>query len=334
MNPHFTTLGMFIIDDFSFADEQGNPTGKIGGGGTYAAIGARIWLQPSEIRMVIDRGYDFPSDIEQKLLKFGEEMWAFRDQPSAQTTRALNAYRGEHRGFEYTTPRIRITPKDLPPLGIEKPQTLHFICSPTRAAAIISEVKQVGGWSPLTIYEPIPDRCVPEELPALKKILHNIAILSPNAVEALSLLSMPSIETKDSIERAASSFLDFSIGEDGKGWVIIRSGAMGAYVRSRGRPGRWIEAYWTPEDEKRIVDVTGAGNAFLGGLAAGLKHAEGDVEEAVFYASVSASFIIEQQGLPTMEASSDTGDASWNADSPKERLRKLKERHPRTNDAE
>jgi hypothetical protein len=27
--PHFVTLGMFIIDDFSFADEHGNPTGKV-----------------------------------------------------------------------------------------------------------------------------------------------------------------------------------------------------------------------------------------------------------------------------------------------------------------
>jgi hypothetical protein len=26
---HFTTLGMFIIDEFSFADEHGNPTGKV-----------------------------------------------------------------------------------------------------------------------------------------------------------------------------------------------------------------------------------------------------------------------------------------------------------------
>ena len=25
---HFVTLGMFIIDDFEFLDEDGNPTGK------------------------------------------------------------------------------------------------------------------------------------------------------------------------------------------------------------------------------------------------------------------------------------------------------------------
>jgi hypothetical protein len=64
-------------------------------------------------------------------------------------------------------------------------------------------------------------------------------------------------ESKDSIEHAANAFLDFGVGKDGKGWVIIRSGAMGAYVKSRATSGRWIEAYWTPQDERRIVDVTG-----------------------------------------------------------------------------
>ena len=63
----FVTLGMFIIDEFSFLDEQGRPIGRsfapqeswLGcrilftgftiyfppqiGGGTYTAIGARIW---------------------------------------------------------------------------------------------------------------------------------------------------------------------------------------------------------------------------------------------------------------------------------------------------
>jgi len=45
---HLVTLGMFIIDEFSFMDDNGQATGEtrppqIGGGGTYASIGARIW---------------------------------------------------------------------------------------------------------------------------------------------------------------------------------------------------------------------------------------------------------------------------------------------------
>lgn len=69
----FVSLGMFIIDEFAFADAAGKPNGRslspqesalihpcsyfvrrstfflfffflqIGGGGTYATIGARVW---------------------------------------------------------------------------------------------------------------------------------------------------------------------------------------------------------------------------------------------------------------------------------------------------
>lgn len=69
------TLGLFIIDEFKYLDENGEPTGrsappsvrfslqpslsstrthnshdfKIGGGGTFAAIGARLWSVPSHL---------------------------------------------------------------------------------------------------------------------------------------------------------------------------------------------------------------------------------------------------------------------------------------------
>lgn len=72
----FVSLGMFIIDEFTFVDDKGEPTGQtlppqvralsicsiriynsklpcddqIGGGGTYAAIGARIWCRTAQTR--------------------------------------------------------------------------------------------------------------------------------------------------------------------------------------------------------------------------------------------------------------------------------------------
>ena len=128
--------------------------------------------------MIIDRGHDFPEHIQQALDAYGPEMWLYRDDPSRGTTRALNAYRGEHRGsvrralagivqpadcalslrFEYHTPRLRLTPRDLLGSKLSRPKILHFICSPSRAAAIMSEVKGVEDWHPTTVYEPIPVR--------------------------------------------------------------------------------------------------------------------------------------------------------------------------------
>ena len=52
-----------------------------------------------DVGMVIDRGYDFPSHIQNKLDSYGSDMWLFRDDPTRGTTTALNHYRGDHRGF-------------------------------------------------------------------------------------------------------------------------------------------------------------------------------------------------------------------------------------------
>jgi len=327
---------MFIIDQFEFLDEEGKETGKtldpqIGGGGTYAAIGARVWLPPHRIGMIVDRGNDFPHHVQESLDAYGSDIWLYRDDPQRITTRALNLYRGEFRGFKYLTPRQRLTPNDIQGTSLEKPANLHFICSPKRAQAIVSEIHSIPGWKPITIYEPIPDRCVPEELPALIEVLPQINILSPNSDEVLCILSMPQPPTKVSVEEACARFLELGVGPDGNGHVVIRSGSLGAYIACRERPGKWVDAFWREADAQKIVDVTGAGNSFLGGLSAGLLLANGDVFEAAFYASVSASFTIEQLSLPRLGGrggSSDMQDEEeWNGDSPHRRLLDLKSRH-------
>ena len=52
-------------------------------------------------------------------------------------------------------------------------------------------------------------------------------------------------------------FLNFGIGAEKAGWIIIRSGGMGAYLKSRDAPGTWVDAFWTAADSKKVVDVTG-----------------------------------------------------------------------------
>ncbi|CAE6526876.1 unnamed protein product [Rhizoctonia solani] len=337
MPKHFVSLGLFILDEFEFLDATGKPTGKtlptqIGGGGTYAAVGARIWLPASEVGQVVDRGDDFPASVQKELDNYGSEMWYFRDQPNNKTTRAVNRYTGELRDFDYLTPRIRLTPKDLPGTPLESPRQIHFVCSPTRATRIMEDVDMYGakGWKPFTIYEPIPFRCVPEELPALKQVLHRIDILSPNAEEALGLLSIDKTGVDDPsiIENAAARFLSFGIGKDASGYVIVRCGAMGAYGATLEIgivKGWWMPAYWRLEDNG-AVDVTGAGNAFLGGLSAGLYLSNGDVREAMLYATVSAGYTIQQLGLPRVDYMGTEAVELWNGDRPEERLALLKRR--------
>lgn len=55
-------------------------------------------LPPHEVGAIVDRGKDFPEDIQKSLETYGSDMWLFRDDPDRVTTRAANIYRGEFRG--------------------------------------------------------------------------------------------------------------------------------------------------------------------------------------------------------------------------------------------
>ena len=80
------------------------------------------------------------------------------------------------------------------------------------------------------------------------------------------------------------------------GWgakiVAIRMGAQGSYLTTSDG-GAWH----IPAVAKKIVDVTGAGNAYCGGMLVGVANGI-DLPEAALRASVSASFALEQFGVP------------------------------------
>ena len=55
--------------------------------------------------------------------------------------------------------------------------------------------------------------------------------------------------------------------------VIIRCGAKGCLVFTT-KGTSHIPAYWTAQEQERVIDVTGGGNAFMGGLVAGMDLAD------------------------------------------------------------
>lgn len=91
----------------------------------------------------------------------------------------------------------------------------------------------------------------------MKQLSHKGQPFSPNAEEAFSLLSRSLPVSKEGIEEVAKQFLALGVGHEGSGWIVIRSGALGAFVESRETQGVWVDAFWTPTDEHKVVDVTG-----------------------------------------------------------------------------
>lgn len=200
--PSVGTLGMFIVDTFRFIDEAGIDHGDggrgevLGGGGLYCAVGARIWLRPSEVLAVIDRGNDFADSGYQATLDHyaassspippssRTALWKWRDRKDG-TTKAVNVYRGEQRDFEYLTPKLRLDPIDLADHNTgQLPRYLHAVCSPDRAWVICDQVDELDlnayGRKGVTqvCWEPIPDSAKPENLNECLKVMARIAVLS------------------------------------------------------------------------------------------------------------------------------------------------------------
>ncbi|KAI0890203.1 Ribokinase-like protein [Annulohypoxylon maeteangense] len=85
---------------------------------------------------------------------------------------------------------------------------------------------------------------------------------------------------------------------------------------------RWIPAYHT--DASKVVDPTGGGNTFLGGLAVALARGK-SLEEAAAWGSIAASLAIEQVGTPVL-GKDDEGNETWNGVNVQERFEEFKTR--------
>jgi len=73
-----------------------------------------------------------------------------------------------------------------------------------------------------------------------------------------------------------------------------------------------------PSSQEKVIDPTGAGNAFMGGFAIGFVET-GDVIKAISYGAVSSSFALEQIGIPRRAVAED-GSELWNGDCVSSRL--------------
>ena len=78
------------------------------------------------------------------------------------------------------------------------------------------------------------------------------------------------------------------------------------------------------QQETKVVDPTGGGNTFLGGLAVALARGR-PIEEACAWGHVAASFAIEQVGFPVLSVDGE-GRERWNGVCVEERLGELRGR--------
>jgi sugar/nucleoside kinase (ribokinase family) len=154
-----------------------------------------------------------------------------------------------------------------------------------------------------------------------------VDIYSPNHVEFLATFGSgdgdgpPAEFDRTKIEEQVLRVLESGVGRNGDGAAVIRCGEHGCVVAARSYSIRWFPAI---HESSRVLDATGAGNAFLGGFAVTLSMTS-DLTEAAIAGSVAASFVIEQVGLPCRTTSRNTKEM-WNGEAFSGRVNRFRTR--------
>ena len=244
-------------------------------------------------------------------------------------------------------------------------RTYHLICTPARCIELVKEllakreklVASIPSLSekPIFVWEPMEHSCRPSERMSFYEALKYVDVFSPNHDEIQALFAdLPNTNLKDVGQGSAvidshafevSPFgLYLRLKANGFGEkisaLVLRQGEKGCTVCSANRQFR-VPAYHKPftdlSSEERdqwvnkVIDVTGGGNAFLGGFSIGLGMMSrwrkedpnldlSDFEAAAFYGTVAASFAIEQIGMPKMTYRDSDGTELWNGDLPSDRM--------------
>lgn len=297
------SMGMFCLDEVRYQATNRAYSNVIGGAGTFAALGAGVHLPPAKrhaARFVLDKGSDFSADMENLINDWGLGV-VWRQDDSRKTTHTLNTFVGnEERLFEYLSPKKQITPDDISAVS-PRVESMHLVCAPLRCVSFLKAVE-----SNVYVYEPVPTACFPNEFENLKiACAAGVSVLSPNALEAARFVNLPEPVTRAEIENLCTHFAFAKA-------LVMRCGAMGSYLSINGT-GKWYVPYH--ESPAKVVDPTGAGNAFCGALALALGM-NLDWDTAMAMASIGASYMIEQVGPPIYSPA--TG--LWNESSPADRV--------------
>lgn len=274
-----------------------------------ATFGALLYSldEPKSIGLIVKAGHDFPSTLEQTFTKWDVDLHIIREsnKPSPRG-RILYGRNASERTYQRLTAPLPSTTADLAAANMISAECFHFFDTPAAVNAQINEItllrSQQGIQScPVYVWEPQAKSCSPETFEHHKLLVEKVDIFSPNHAELTSFFE-PSpkgevIFDKATVEAQAQAFMP--LGTSHPICVIVRCAEHGCYIialSEHGTQRAWAPAYHLPGSDK-VVDTTGAGNAFLGGAAIGyLKHE--DLLTSIAYGTVAASFVVETVGLP------------------------------------
>ena len=276
-SPSLWVLGCFTIDDVVLPDGTTSAS-QCGGNAVYGALGAAIWR--SGVGMAARVGPDFPEAHLRELERAGIGLHLV---PVAAPS--------IHNWVRYASGDVRrmgiwadsgshadqsIRADELPP-AIARAEACHVAPMPfTIQVELVRHLRSAG--VALISLDPHDEHVAgnEEELTAL---LGEVDLFLPSRAEAQLLYG------HNDPEAAARSFV-----AAGPQAVVIKLGAEGSLVCGPDRV-----CHHVPAAPARVIDPTGAGDAYCGGFLAAYA-GRPDAVNAAYHGAVSASFAVERRG--------------------------------------
>ena len=283
--PHFVSYAGLIVDDIVLPDGR-TFMNTLGGGGTHALIGMRVWSDRLGYFAAV--GSDFDEEHRAQLERLGIDLRGLLRRDDLQTARAWQLFERDERRIEIFRTNIEDFYRaeariDEMPDDYSHARGYHIIHGTfSEMADVLARLRAVNPGARI-VWEPPPLQDG-DSADCLGAILSQIDVLSPDVTEVRDITG------HDALGDGIAALL-----ARGAPIVALRMGARGSWVFTAAG-----DAYTVPAFPTTVVDTTGAGNAYAGGFVVGLADG-GNVAEAAAKAAVSASFAIEQFGVPTFD---------------------------------
>jgi sugar/nucleoside kinase (ribokinase family) len=271
-----------IVDDIVLPDGR-SFMNTLGGAGTHALIGMRVWSE--RLGFIAAVGADLDLQHRALLEGLGVDLRGLIEREGYKTARAWQLFEPDERRIEVFRTREEDFERAKPefvdiPADYLAARGFHIQSGTLAELADLAARLRAANPRVCLAWEPAPSQLIGP--PAdVRAVLSQVDLVSPDLGEGQMLTD----------EQAPERILDRLVGWGGR-LVALRMGAQGSLVATADGA-----RYRVPAVPATIVDVTGAGNAYCGGFLVGLGSGLG-VAEAAARAAVSASFALEQFGVP------------------------------------
>lgn len=264
----------------SIESPTGNAENVLGGSSIYFAAAASFF---GPVRLVGAVGEDFPPEFLKTFQHFNVDLAGLETRKGSKTFRWRGKYHENMNRRDTLDVQLNVLAEALPPVPQAYRDSRYVFLANTHPAGQLALLDQFPN-ARLTVADTM-DLWIETERPTLMKLLQRVDGLVLNNDEAEQLAG------DSNVIRAAEK-----ITQMGPKFVVIKKGEHGALI-SHGKLKAVLPAY--PAD--LVVDPTGAGDSFAGGMMGYLASVDDlsmpSLRKAMAYGTIVASYNIESFSL-------------------------------------